>query len=324
MTVLSLRRAFLGLACASAALLAACGSSTTESALTPSRIIAFGDAFSVVTSGASYTVNDSAVNTWVAQFASSYGLTVSPSASGGQVYAQGNARINTTPDAAGSSSTLTVKQQIDSFLASNTLGANDVVLINGGISDLVVDMAAVTAGTTTEAQMLTNAATYGQQLGAQVRRLVDAGGKHVVVVGPYNLGVSPWASALGKTDLLKSATSKLNEAMLVSVVDLGSTVLYVDAAYYFNLVSATPTGYGFLTQTTLHDSYTPLIACTSTDGGEGIGTGTGQVNSSRCTTSTITSGVTYDQYVFADRLYFTPLAHRLFGLYAYGKVHARW
>ena len=316
MTVLSLRRVLVWLACASATLLSACGSSTVESQLVPSRIIAFGDAFSVVTPGASYTVNDSAVNTWVAQFASSYGLTVSPSASGGLVYAQGNARINTSPDAAGSTSTLTVKQQIDSFLASNTLGANDLVLINGGISDLVVDMAAVTAGTETAEQMKLNATQYGKDLGAQVHRLVDAGGKHVVIVGPYNLGVTPWASTLGQAALLEQATTNFNTALLVSVNDLGADALYIDATYYFNNVQRTPAGY-VLTNST-------ALACTSTDSGAGIGTGTGEVNSSLCTPSTIASGVTYDQYMFADRLYFTPIVNRLFGVYAYGKVQSRW
>lgn len=316
MSVLSLRRAFLGLACASAVLLAACGSSTTESALTPSRIIGFGDAFSVVTPGARYTVNDSSINHWLNQFASSYGLTVAPNTSGGQVYAQANARILAKPDAAGSSATLTVKEQIDTFLAGNTLGANDVVVVNGGISDIVTEMAAVNASTETEAAMLANAVQAGKDLGAQVRRLVNAGGKHVVVVGSYNLGVTPWATTLGKTDLLKNASSKFNEAMLVSVVDLGATVLYIDAAYYFNLVQATPTAYGLTNSTAL--------ACTSVDSGAGIGTGAGQINSSLCTTSSIASGVTYDQYLFADRLYFTPAVQRLFGVYAYNKVHTRW
>lgn len=318
MTVSSLRRAFVWLACASATLLTACGSSTVESQLTPSRIIGFGDSFNVVKSGASYTVNDTNTNTWLTQFAASYGKTLDTSL----VYAQGNARISTTPDAAGNSSTLTVAQQIDSFLASNSLGENDVVVINGGISDLVVDMAAVTAGTETADQMRANAKAYGVQLGTQVRRLVNAGGKHVVVVGPYNLGVSPWATSLGQNGLLKDASSALNEAMLVNIVDLGSTVLYVDLAYYFNLVQASPTSYGLTNSTDL--------ACTSVDSGAGIGTGTGQVNSSLCTPSTIaaitpnSSGTTYDLYMFADRLYVTPAVQRLFGVYAYDKVHARW
>lgn len=41
-----MRRTVMVAACASAALLAACGSSTTESAITPERFIAFGDAYS--------------------------------------------------------------------------------------------------------------------------------------------------------------------------------------------------------------------------------------------------------------------------------------
>lgn len=325
MTVFSLRRAVLGLACASAALLAACGSSTTESALTPNRIIAFGDAFSVVTPGASYTVNDTAINTWLGQLASSYGITATPVASGGYVYAQGNARISNTTDAAGSTTTKTVAQQIDTFLVSGVaLGDNDIVTINAGISDLVVEMNAVTAGTETSATMLANATQYGKDLGAQVRRLVAAGGKHVVVVGPYNMGVSPWAASLNQSGLLQSATGKFNDAMLVSIVDLGASVLYIDAAYYFNLVSGTDhANYGIANPTD--------VACNSVDSTAGIGTGTGQVNSSKCNTSTInpaitanSAGVTYDQYLFADRLYFTPIAQRLFGLYAYGRVHLRW
>lgn len=328
MSVFSLRRAVLGLACASAALLAACGSSSVESQLVPTRIISFGDAFSVVTPGASYTVNDptsGVITTWLGQLASSYGITATPVASGGYVYAQGNARISNTTDAAGSTATKTVTQQIDTFLASGVrLNDNDIVTVNAGISDLVVEMNAVTAGTETSDTMLANATQYGKDLGAQVRRLVAAGGKHVVVVGPYNLGVSPWAAALGQTGLLTSASGKLNDAMLVSIVDLGSSVLYIDAAYYFNLVSGSDRGsYGVANVTDL--------ACTATDSGAGIGTGVGQVNSSLCAPSNISpaitpnsAGVTYDQYLFADRLYFTPIAQRLFGIYAYGRVHLRW
>ena len=324
MTVFSLRRAFLGLACASAALLAACGASTTESALKPTRIIAFGDSLSVVTPGASYTVNDTAINTWLGQLASSYGITATPVASGGYVYAQGNARISATPDAAGSSTTQTIAQQIDTFVARGVvLGDSDIVTVNAGISDLVVEMNGVVAGSKTSATMLANATQYGKDLGAQVRRLVAAGGKHVVVVGPYNLGVSPWAAALGQTVLRKDASSNFNSAMLVSIVDLGANVLYIDAANYFNLLSGTDhANYGIANVANL--------ACTSVDSGAGIGTGTGQVNSSLCNTGTIAAiapngaGVTYDQYLFADNLYFTPIAQRLFGLNAYNRVHLRW
>ncbi|BDT70295.1 hypothetical protein os1_44880 [Comamonadaceae bacterium OS-1] len=313
MTVFSLRRAVLGLACASAALLAACGSSSVESQLKPTRIIAFGDAFSAVTPGASYTVNDptsGVITTWLAQLASSYGVGLNTSL----VYAKGNARINSTTDAAGGSNA-PIKVQIDNFLAGNSLGANDLVVLNGGISDIVADMAA--SGTTA------NATQYGKDLGAQVKRVVDAGGKYVAVVGTYNLGRSPWAIASGKTAALQQASLDFNIALKVylQTQNLAANVRYVEAEAYFNNLSGTDfRNYGFTNVTDL--------ACASVDSTAGIGTGVGQVNSSLCDPTKLnpaivanSAGVTYDQYLFADRLYFTPLAQRLFGLQTYTFLH---
>lgn len=145
-----MRRTVMVAACASAALLAACGSSTTDSELTPDRFIAFGDAFTDVgQKGSRYTVNDGSVSNWTQQLASRYGKTITPVASGGLSYAAGNARITAKPDVAGDATTLTVTEQIDRFLAGGAFGANDVVFINAGASDLIAGMAAVRAGTTT-------------------------------------------------------------------------------------------------------------------------------------------------------------------------------
>ena len=150
-----MRRSLMVAACASAALLAVCGSSTTESAISPQRMIAFGDGMSDGPKGTRYTVNDGSVNNWTPQVASGYGKTLTASSAGGKSYAAGNARIVVKPDAAGSNTTLTVKEQIDSFLASNTFTGDDLVMINGGISDVIANMAAVNAGTMTTEQMIT-------------------------------------------------------------------------------------------------------------------------------------------------------------------------
>ncbi|MBX3656581.1 MAG: SGNH/GDSL hydrolase family protein [Ramlibacter sp.] len=312
-----LRRAVLVLACASAALLASCGSSSIESALTPSRFIAFGDGFSDLgQNGSRYTVNDGTINVWTAYMASLYGQTLTTASAGGLSYARGNARVVAKPDAAGNTATLTISEQIDAFLASNTLGADDVVVLNGGISDIVTQMAAVTAGSQTSADMIANVKQAGRDLGAQVRRLVQAGGKHVVVAGAYNLAKSPWAASIGQGDLLLEASSRFNEELLVSIVDLGANVLYVDTAFHYNLVTAVPANYDLTDATT--------AVCTSVDPGPGIGTGAGKVNSAQCTAGTILSGLNYTLYAFADGLYPTPRAHQLFGEYAYNRVRARW
>jgi phospholipase/lecithinase/hemolysin len=319
MAVNWLRRSVLAAAGVSAAmLLAGCGSSTIESALKPERFIAFGDGFSDIgqVNGARYTVNDGSVNNWALQLAAAYNITLTPASAGGTSYAQGNARIKATPDAAGNASTPTVTAQVDKFLLNNSFKDTDVVLMGAGAGDIVAQMAAVTAGTQTTEQMLTNAQQAGRDFGAQVIRTVNAGAKYVVVMGSYNLGRSPWAKTIDKEDLLTQASSKFNEAFLVSIVDQGSKVLYIDAAYYFNLLTASPGSYSF------DDATTPV--CTAVDAGPGIGIGAGQLNSALCNTNTLLAGANSAKYIFADALYFTPAAQRLFGTYVYDRLHARW
>ncbi|MCB1974162.1 MAG: SGNH/GDSL hydrolase family protein [Burkholderiaceae bacterium] len=312
-----MRRTALVAACASALLLAACGSSTTESAITPDRFIAFGDAYSDIgQKGSRYTVNNDTVNNWTLQLASHYQKTLAPVSAGGLSYAQGNARIAAQPDAAGDATTPTITAQIDRFLASQTFAPNDIVLLNGGISDLIVGMAAVRAGTLSAADYVAQARQNGKDLAAQILRLVNAGAPHVVVSGSYDLGKTPWAIAIGQETLLSEASSRFNEALLVAINDLGAHVLYIDSAYYVNLYTSAPSSFSF--------SYPKTAVCTSVDAGNGIGTGTGQVNSALCTPSTLLAGADVNLYVFADNVYLSPSAHRQLGTYAYDKLRARW
>lgn len=310
------RRALLALASASALLLAACGSGTIESQLQPSRVVSFGDGMSDLgQAGSRYTVNDGSANIWTQDMASRFGRPLVASAAGGNSYATGNARVISKPDAAGSSATPTVKEQIDTFLAIGAIGANDLVLVNGGTADIIAEMAQVTAGAQTSEQMIADVGQAGRDLAAQVRRLVQAGGKHVVVVGSYNLGRSPWAAAIGQGGLLTQASTKFNEEMLVALVDQGANVLYVDAALFFNLVTGNPGSYDVVNVTE--------GVCTSVDPGPGIGIGSGQVNSALCTTATLRA-TNYNQFLFADAVYFSPEGQRKFGQYAFDRIRSRW
>ncbi|PJI95684.1 phospholipase/lecithinase/hemolysin [Acidovorax sp. 69] len=312
-----MRRTVLVAACASAALLAACGSSTTESAISPQRFIAFGDAMNDVgQNGSRYTVNDGSVNNWTLQVAANYGKPLTAVSAGGQSYAAGNARINAKPDAAGNAGTRTITEQIDTFLAAGSFANTDLVIVSGGLSDVIAGMAAVNAGTQTEAAMVAAARKAGEDMAAQVRRLVTAGAKYVVVTGTYDLSKTPWAKTIGREALLTDASSRFNEGLLVGIVDLGANVLYVDSAYYVNLYTSVPANYGFNNAT--------AAVCTSVDATNGIGIGAGQVNSALCNTSTLLTGASQDSFVFADSVYLTPSAQRQFGTYAYDRLRARW
>lgn len=311
------RRSFLAAACASAALLAACGSSTTESAFTPTRLIGFGDGTADAgQKGALYTVNDGSINNWTLQIASFYGLTLKPVSAGGLSYAQGNARIAATPDAAGNASTPTLVQQIDSFLATQQFTDADLVMLSMGVSDIVAGMMAVRAGTQTEDQFVAAATQAGKDLAAQVHRLTQAGAKHILLLGTYDLSRTPWAKEIQQEALLSRASISLNNALLVNITDLSKNVLYVDAAYYVNVFQGSSGGYGFETVDT------PV--CTSVDAGPGIGIGSGQVNSFLCNTNTLVAGANTDRYLFADKVYLTPNGQRQLANYAYDRLRVRW
>ena len=312
-----MRRTLVIAACASATLLAACGSSTTESAISPTRFVTFGDGFTDMgQTGSRYTVNGTgAVDIWANQVASRYGRAITPQASGGVGYAQGNARVTASTDAAGGTAP-SITQQITNFLAASALTSDDLVIVNGGISDLIAGMASVTAGTTTGDQFKANAATAGTELGAQVQRLVGAGAQHLLLVNSYNLSKTPWAASIGQTTLLNEATRAFNDALKIRVQSLGNNVLIVDAESYFDSMTFSPGNYSFNNGNT--------AVCTSVDPGNGIGTGTGQINSALCTTSTLVAGADSNRYLFADNVYPAPSAHRQFGDYAYDRLRNRW
>jgi outer membrane lipase/esterase len=241
---------------------------------------------------------------------------ISASVTGGLSYATGNARVVAKPDAAGNSATPTVSEQIDTFLAGHTLNTTDLVLVSAGVSDVIVQGKSVIDGTQTQAAATAAVEQAGIDLANQVRRLVNAGANHVVVVGSYNLGRSIWAFETNQANLLQTLSGRFNDQLLVTMVDLGASVLYVDSALYFNLSTSSPASYG------ITDVTHPI--CTSVDAGVGIGTGTGQVNSNLCTGDTLLTGADRNTYMFADRIYPTPKGQQLFGDYAINRIRDRW
>ena len=320
MTIASCLRRGARLACGALAalLVAACGSGTIESELSPARFVAFGDAFGDVGfagDNARYTVNDNSTNVWTQQLASRFNQSLVAQSKGGTGYARGNARVLAEPDAAGNAETLTLKEQIDAFVAAgDRFSERDVVLLAAGTADVLAENFA--SGAATETRRIANVEQAGRDYAAQARRLVGLGAKYVVVAGVYDLGRSPLAAATGRRAQLSDLSLRFNDALLVSIVDLGANVLYVDAAYFTNLMIGSPGAYGIRDVTS--------VACTSVNPGAGIGTGTGQVDASRCTAATIAPDTDYNATLFADAVYLTPNPQRQFGNYAYDRLRSRW
>ena len=107
-----MRRSLMVAACASAAL-GGLRFQHHRPAISAAAMIAFGDGMSDVGQRARATPSTTARSTTGRRVASGYGKTLTASSAGGKSYAAGNARIVAKPDAAGSNTTLTVKEQID-------------------------------------------------------------------------------------------------------------------------------------------------------------------------------------------------------------------
>lgn len=287
----------LAAAVGASALLSACGSGDIVSALSPTRFISFGDGLSDVGQGGGkrYTVNDGTVNIWSARLAERYGRSLSAESAGGMGFAQGHAVGQTLP--------ATVSAQIDAFLAKHTFTGTDVVLINLPMSDVLTPLAAVKAGTLSEGAALAQIDAAGRAHVAQVRRLVAAGAKYVVVMGVYDLGKSPWAIAQNQVGLFTTASTKLNDAFKTEGNTLGANLLYVDAAFLVNRNVLTGATFGFVV--------IDKAVCAP-------------ANALDCTPQTLVSGATVSQYVFADAIHLTPACQQQLGDYAYDQLRGRW
>ena len=262
---------------AAASLLAACGSGSTVQQLTPTRFMAVGDGMiDLGHDGKRYTINDGSM-LWTQQLASHFGLTLADSSTGGLSYARGNARITAADPTGGGAPSLSA--QVDALLArlNNKFEDSDVIILSGGHTDIVTAVNETGISATTTATVK----AAGTALGDLAKRLSEAGAKHVVVSGVYNLGLSPWARAQGE--------AKANAIRDLSVA--------INPGLFYNLIA--------------NETKDPLFAnakdpvCTTPD-------------ATTCTNNTLVSGAKVEQYLFADKLYFTPLANRLYGSSSYG------
>jgi outer membrane lipase/esterase len=289
-----------------ATLLTACGSGSTFEPLQPSRFIVFGDSMADVGQAgatARFTVNDSSTNIWALQTAARYGLGITPSSAGGLGYASAGARVNSGANS--------IAAQISSFLAAGALGKSDVVLIDAGITEITsLVNERRTNAIASDAALNTAAQSAGVAFADQVRRLVAAGGKHIVIANSYDLGRAPYAAATGSAGIaagaVTAAVRSFNDSLKISLASQTDNVLLVDTEGYYNPIIITPStnlGAGAVSN---------AAVCTT-------------AVANACTPSTLIAGVSnYNLYFFADDRHLTPAVNVLFGNFAYDKIKQRW
>ncbi|MGK2899598.1 MAG: SGNH/GDSL hydrolase family protein [Burkholderiaceae bacterium] len=229
-------------ALAVAALLASCGGGSQAETFRPSRVIAFGDEFSVINpNGSKYTVNALAAGSttqfdcgsnpiWIQVLAVSYGL----------VFPQCPGTGSTVPVsriyAANGATVADLTAQIDGHLNNGGGFANgDLVTVLVGANDVVAQFQQYPA--LGEDQLAANLAAAGTALAQQVNRLAGYGAKVLIVTVP-DMGLTPFAGdrSAGSTNsnpaLLTRLSTKFNDALLANILNDGHKIGLVQLDQY--------------------------------------------------------------------------------------------
>jgi outer membrane lipase/esterase len=255
-----------------------------------------------------------------------------------------NKATRTAGAAANAYCAYSLQAQIDLFLAQGAPSSNDLFVISIGTGDIMatgirnltidattpltlaaglddVKAKLIADGVNTQLQAAANA------LAVQVKRLTDAGAKYVLILGPPNVGRSPWATTTGNANLFQNLSYNTGSG----VISMGSEGLARIQATFGNQqnnpvlfveISGLVNTYTDGTNATFTNKTAPLCTATAltstTVSAISIGTGIkpaagaaipGQLSAALCTTATLNGDVS--TYVYADGVNFTPVMQSL-------------
>lgn len=314
----ALRRTTLALATGAAALLSACGGGDPVVPFEPTRVLAFGDEHSVITSaGRKYTVNalstdSNGVKTlncaanplWIQQLANSYGL----------VFPECNPNAVPSPAsriyAANGATVADLAAQVDQHLASDTFSAKDLVTLFVGQHD-VLELYALYPATPAE-QLSASARAAGEALAAQVSRIADAGGKVLVSTAP-EVALTPFAQAEDaaagdktRSALLAALVEKFNEGLRVGIAkENGSKVAIMLTNELMQSMYKFPASFAGMSNVTVQ-SCDATLAPSVLD----------------CTSDTLITGATNTSHLWADATHISPNGHAYIGSLAASRTRA--
>jgi len=220
-----------------------------------------------------------------------FGLTTSPSFTGGTAYAVGGARVNTTNP--GTPSTVpyqTVAQQVTAYLQTGPADPSALYQISGGGNDLLAYAQAFLAGQITQAQLQGGVIQAAADLATQVGRLQAAGAQNIVLLGLPDPGKSPFATTPALGAQLTQLGDLFNTTLNAGLAAGNLRVINFNYAGVQREVLANPAAYGFTNTTGL--------ACTT-------------ASTAQCTSSTLAAPNANMTWVFADAIHPTTGFHLL-------------
>jgi len=222
----------------------------------------FGDSLSDAGQyGARFTTNPGlTASMYVSQ---RYGLTSTPSFTGGNNFAQGGARVNSpSPLVPAGVPDFSVAQQVSQLISKGPLDPTALYQIQGGANDVFVLAQQAGAGIITPAQLQAGVTQAALDLAAQAGRLRAAGAQYIVVQNLPDIGKTPFAAAQGAQATFSSISGLFNSTLNAAVGAAGLQVLQFNTSQLLNEIIASPALYGFV-NTTVPVCTTPsALQCT--------------------------------------------------------------
>jgi outer membrane lipase/esterase len=209
-----------------------------------------------------------------------YGITVTPSFTGGTDYGQGGARVNSpSPLIPPGAPNISIAQQVTQFLAKGPVDPNALYQLQGGANDILVLAGQFAAGQITQAQLQAGVAQAASDLVAQAARLQAAGARYLLVYNVPDVGLTPAAGAQNARAQFTAIASLFNSTLNSGIAATGLQVVQVNAFKLLQEVVANPAAFGFTNVT--------QVACTTP-------------SSLTCTPATLVTPTANLTYAFAD------------------------
>ena len=269
-----------------------------------SDVVVFGDSLSdsgnaaslqPLPPGTSFTTNPDPV--WSEIVAETFGAPGMNSLAGGSIYAFAGACVNpVTPCDADQSPTVTEQIEQYFFRADGQADPNALYVIWGGANDV-----ADSAGTDPLNAGRHTLAAAGVNV-QQIRRLQDAGARHVLAFNMPDISKSPYAVNLGQVaqGALTQLVTAYNEALYAGIRESEDGIIPINIHAFFNEIVDNPGTYGFVNATG--------TACGEPDAGSAVSITCGPDGSGYPVTDK--SGENR-QYLFADRSHPSGAMHAM-------------
>lgn len=303
---------------------AGCGGSEQAETFRATRVIALGDESSVIddfnrdANGRKYSVDAtvSATSTtldcrlnplWIQVLATRYGLVFPQCNPAPNAVVQPVSRIRANAGAR----SVDLAGQLAAQLAESALKAGDLVTVLVGQND-VLDQYARFPGVA-EPQLIAEVEAAGARVGAVVNQMAGTGAKVLVSTIP-NFGYTPFGTAqrvanptgIDRAELLSRLSQRFNASLRSSILNDGRVIGLVLADEYFGTVVGAAGGNDF---TNVVNGVCDLTKSTLTP-----------PSILDCTTRTLVSGGSGDQWLWADSYHLSAGGQRSLGSVAVGRA----